>query len=209
MNQDIQNQLVGYQQVAIGTVQEGDKVTFIPGGSVERTIADADIEIGMTIEEAKHFFDVTVYRRIPVVKQGYLGHSLMMGSYAWMSYEPRWSNPQASVAEPDNYIPQGSEERKQSPMFRGLLGYFPAALFEVAKHSQVSSAKHNPNQPLHWARGKSNDHADCIVRHLIDAGDNQDPDRVEHLRALAWRSLALLQEALEERGARPGVSSQF
>lgn len=106
-------------------------------------------------------------------------------------------------------IPQDDARRKGAPMFRGLLGYFPAALFEVAEHSRESNDKHNPGEDVHWAREKSLDHPDCIVRHLIDAGAPGDPNRRYHLRALAWRALALLQEACEAEGAAPGVSSRF
>ncbi len=94
-------------------------------------------------------------------------------------------------------------------MYRGLLGYFPAALFEVAEHSRLSNDKHNPGEEIHWARGKSADHEDCIVRHLIDAGKRGQKDRKYHLRALAWRALAMLQEECEAEGSEPGVSSVF
>jgi hypothetical protein len=93
-------------------------------------------------------------------------------------------------------------------MYRGLLGYFPAALFEVAAHSQVSDLKHNadvPNGP-HWTRERSPDHEDSIVRHLIDAGPPGDPQRKYHLCALAWRALALLQLECERAGLQPGVA---
>lgn len=95
------------------------------------------------------------------------------------------------------------------------MGYFPAALFEVAAHSLASDRKHNGEPPPGedrdptWARGKSSDHEDCIVRHLVDAGALGDKDRRYHLRALAWRALALLQEECERDGAEPGVSSRF
>lgn len=115
------------------------------------------------------------------------------------------------------YIPQGDQTRKEAPMFRGLLGYFPAALFEVANHSWESDQKHSPGntEGPHWVRGKSTDHEDCIVRHLIDAGGRRPLNpfararRRYHLRALAWRALALLQEDCEDTGALPGVSSRF
>jgi hypothetical protein len=48
---------------------------------------------------------------------------------------------------------------------------------------------------MHHARGKSMDHADCIMRHLVGRG-GFDGDTRESA-ALAWRSLALLQEELE------------
>jgi hypothetical protein len=94
-----------------------------------------------------------------------------------------------------------SEERKQFPMARGLLDYFPDALAEVAKVSYLGNQKHNPGEPMHHARGKSMDHADCIVRHLVGRG-GFDGDTRESA-ALAWRALALLQEELEAEMALP------
>jgi hypothetical protein len=108
-----------------------------------------------------------------------------------------------------SHIPQDDKRRKGAPMYRGLLGYFPAALFEVAEHSRESNDKHNPGEEIHWARGKSADHEDCIVRHLIDASKKGKKGRKYHLRALAWRALAMLQEECEAEGAEPGVSSVF
>jgi hypothetical protein len=108
-------------------------------------------------------------------------------------------------------IPQDDQARKDAPMYRGLLGYFPAALFEVAAHSLASDRKHNGDAPggPRWARGKSTDHEDTIIRHLIDAGKRGSPDRRYHLRCIAWRALALLQEDCEADGAEPGASSVF
>jgi hypothetical protein len=86
--------------------------------------------------------------------------------------------------------------RKQTPMFAGLLNYFPDALAAVAHCSYVGNEQHNPGQPLHWAREKSTDHADCIVRHLTESG-TVDDDGVRHSAKLAWRALALLQIEIE------------
>lgn len=83
---------------------------------------------------------------------------------------------------------------------RGFLDYFPAAAAEVARLSREGNEKHNPGEEMHHARGKSGDHADCIVRHLIDRG-TVDTDGFLHDVKVAWRALALLQEALEARGA--------
>lgn len=88
-----------------------------------------------------------------------------------------------------------SEERKTYPMARGLLDYFPDALAEVSKVSYLGNEKHNPGQPMHHARGKSADHADCIIRHLVGRG-GFDGD-IRESAAMAWRALALLQEELE------------
>jgi hypothetical protein len=87
-------------------------------------------------------------------------------------------------------------ERKGIPLTTGVLDYFPLALAEVAKCSKAGNDQHNPGQPLHWAKDKSADHADCIPRHLIDRG-TIDTDGIRHSAKLAWRALALLQIELE------------
>lgn len=122
-------------------------------------------------------------------------------------------------------LPTDSTDRKGVPMASGVLAYFPATLVEVARISKAGNDKHNPGQPLHWARGKSNDHADCILRHLTDLQDllrdyhdsiddmvdteiwypNAVAELNQKIRTevgqLAWRALALGQETLEELGA--------
>lgn len=93
-------------------------------------------------------------------------------------------------------LPTDWNTRKNAPMAGGVLDYFPLALMEVAKVSKIGNDQHNPGQPLHWARGKSSDHADCILRHLVDRG-TVDTDGALHSGKVAWRSLALLQEECE------------
>jgi len=94
-------------------------------------------------------------------------------------------------------LPTDWHERKSMPLASGVLDYFPLALMEVAKVSKIGNDQHNPGQPLHWARGKSMDHADCILRHLVDRG-TIDTDGGLHSAKVAWRSLALLEEEVEE-----------
>jgi hypothetical protein len=100
-------------------------------------------------------------------------------------------------------LPLKAEDRKDVPIFTGCLDYFPLALAEVARISKAGNEQHNPGQPLHWARDKSNDHVDCIGRHLIQRG-TIDTDGMRHTAKAAWRVLALLQEELEaEAGWTP------
>ena len=101
----------------------------------------------------------------------------------------------------DHVLPTTSQERKDVPITRGVLDYFPAALAEVAKLSRAGNEKHNPGEEMHHARGKSSDHADCIVRHLLERGTIDDEDGLLHDVKVAWRALALLQETLESLGA--------
>jgi hypothetical protein len=85
--------------------------------------------------------------------------------------------------------------RKEYPLATGLLDYFPDALAEVARISFLGNQKHNPGKPMHHSRGKSTDHADCIMRHLAGRGGFDGETRES--ACLAWRALALLQEELE------------
>jgi hypothetical protein len=100
-------------------------------------------------------------------------------------------------------LPTKPEARKSMPICTGVLDYFPLAIAAVAECSKVGNDQHNPNQPLHWAREKSSDHADCIVRHLIERG-TVDADGIRHAAKAAWRALALLQLEIEAGNAREG-----
>ncbi len=93
-------------------------------------------------------------------------------------------------------LPTDPAERKNIPITTGVLDYFPRALAEVARVSKAGNDQHNPGQPLHWAKSKSTDHADCIPRHLIDR-HTRDTDGQRHSAKLAWRALALLEIELE------------
>lgn len=106
-------------------------------------------------------------------------------------------------------LPEDSQARKNIPIVTGCLDYFPAAMAALAAHSKMGNDKHNPGEPLHHARGKSMDHADCIGRHLIDRGTkytemvNGKPVEVRHSVALLWRAAALVQEELEREEGAP------
>ena len=93
-------------------------------------------------------------------------------------------------------LPTDPQARKDSPICRGVLDYFPLALAEIARVSKAGNDQHNPGEPMHWAREKSSDHADCIARHLIERG-TVDVDGQRHSGKLAWRALALLELELE------------
>lgn len=95
---------------------------------------------------------------------------------------------------------------KDFPVTRGLLWYFPDACREVSRCSKVCNDQHNPGQPMHWAREKSTDHEDCIARHLIAANKSWlDSDGIPHMAKVAWRAMAALQVACEERAIETAV----
>ena len=91
-------------------------------------------------------------------------------------------------------------ERKATPVFSGVLKYFPNALKEVSKCSQAGNDQHHPNTPLHWDMEKSKDELDALTRHLIDHSiDPLDEDGQLHLAKVAWRALAGLERFLTNK----------
>jgi hypothetical protein len=117
---------------------------------------------------------------------------------------------------------EDSADRKNIPVFSGVIKYAPAALAGVARVSKAGNDKHNPGQELHHARGKANDHGDCVIRHAMDVADieahikrnfDSDPEvwyKSEDAKALlnevsrlAWRALIWSQELHERYGGAP------
>lgn len=88
-------------------------------------------------------------------------------------------------------FPDDSAARKEYPIYSGFLQYFPSAIAAVAHHSFKGNQKHNPGQPLHHDRAKSDDEEDAMVRHLME----------EDLVGMAWRAMSTLQKYLESKGA--------
>lgn len=109
------------------------------------------------------------------------------------------------LAEPEQ--PKKSEldkhvERKATPVYSGVLKYFPDAIWAIAKCSASGNAQHNPGQPLHWDRSKSGDELEALIRHAMEAG-TVDDDGIRHSAKTAWRALANLQKELERAGDAP------
>lgn len=99
----------------------------------------------------------------------------------------------------EHLLPTDNDGRKAIPVCTGVLDYFPAALIEIAKVSKAGNDQHNPGQDLHWARGKSMNQADTMLRHWMERG-SIDTDGVRHTAKAAWRALAELQLELEAAG---------
>lgn len=93
-------------------------------------------------------------------------------------------------------------KRKATPVYSGVLMYFPDAIQAVARCSQAGNDQHHPDKALHWDRSKSQDEKDALVRHLMDAG-NIDEDGIRHSSKVAWRALANLQKELESDNEAP------
>lgn len=89
-----------------------------------------------------------------------------------------------------------AKERKEAPVFSGVLKYFPLAMIEIAKCSYMGNQQHHPEKPLHWDRNKSSDELDALTRHLIQAGE-VDTDGLRHSAKICWRAMANLQKEIE------------
>lgn len=94
--------------------------------------------------------------------------------------------------------------RKARPLYTGFLVYFPDAIGKVAELSLIANEQHHPGTPLHWDKSKSQDHNDCIIRHMIDdvKGIKIDDDDVWHKTKVAWRAMAELQEECDREAAQ-------
>jgi hypothetical protein len=103
-----------------------------------------------------------------------------------------------AIAATDHVAQKARAARPRDPQH-------PAA----ARVSYLGNAKHNPGEPMHHARGKSMDHPDCILRHLLERGGvdvvmiDGIEHEIKHTGALAWRALALLQEEIEREQGLP------
>lgn len=105
-------------------------------------------------------------------------------------------------------IPSDRATRKATPMYGGFVAYFPDAMAAVSQLSFSANEVHNPGEPLHWSKDKSNDHKDCCVRHLAESGtyDREADNDYHYLHdvKLAWRAMANLQMVLES-GKAPRI----
>lgn len=117
-----------------------------------------------------------------------------------------WRGATLSQSEPKNHLPTEAAARKAIPVYSGVVKYFPDALVAIAKVSKAGNDQHNPGQPLHWSRGKSDDHHDTALRHLIESG-TVDTDGHRHSAKLAWRALAILQLEIEKERAEKLIPS--
>ncbi len=93
-------------------------------------------------------------------------------------------------------VTKEAQARKDTPIFSGVLMYFPKAIAEVARLSKIANEQHNPGTPMHWDRTKSGDELDALTRHLMEAG-TIDTDGVRHSTKVCWRALANLEKELE------------
>ena len=93
-----------------------------------------------------------------------------------------------------------TKKRKMTPMYSGMLAYFPDARALVARNSMVGHYQHNdPADEMYWDRTKSADEMDAMIRHMADhSKDPYDEDGVLHMSKVAWRALAFVQKFIEK-----------
>lgn len=182
------------EQIALLDLEDVDKADLVLSFTLPKQTpfigGGRHVEFGYALAKGKQVVLIgdreNVFHDHPKVTQyPTIGH--------WLN---EWHAEPPTPAWPTRHIPLTSAERKKYPMATGCLDYFPDALAEIAYISYMGNQKHNPGEPTHWARGKSMDHADCIMRHLTERGA-RDIDGIRHSAQLAWRACALLQEELE------------
>lgn len=133
---------------------------------------------------------------------------------AWASEERGSGAPVISPPPAAADAPQGlgsdALDRKRTPIYSGVVKYFPKALACVSRVSYVGNEQHHPGTPLHWDRTKSRDHLDCVLRHATDFTlgkvdevvtlPNGVTMTVPELGKVAWRALAALECYLNGEG---------
>lgn len=118
----------------------------------------------------------------------------------------KWKNGEVNCIRPGcpNYIKMQKKDtkqiRKETPVYSGVLKYFPRALRYVSQVSLAGNKQHLNGQALHWDKTKSMDQEDALIRHLLDVaeGNEVDDDGILHRGKVAWRALASLEIYLEE-----------
>jgi hypothetical protein len=169
-------------------------VSDFPVGALVKTLRPLDdIEVGTTGIVLQPSWECASYVRVLVAGRENLSFER---STALFRPDELMLIPVSS----DSLLPSDATERKKIPVAGGVMDYFPSALIEVAKVSQTGNDQHNPGQPLHWARGKSKDQADTMLRHFLERG-KLDSDGIRHSAKMVWRALAILQLELEAEGA--------
>lgn len=100
-----------------------------------------------------------------------------------------------------------AKKRKALPVAMGFMAYFPRAMKEVAKVSQIGNDQHHPGSPLHWDMDKSQDEADAGERHHLDhlMGNWYDSDGALHLAKHAWRAMAELERFLIQQDGKTDI----
>lgn len=96
-------------------------------------------------------------------------------------------------------LPDDRDARNALPVWDGVIAYFPDTWVEIAKVSVLGNKQHGLGEKLHFNREVSTDHANKVMRHMLDhaAGKVLDSDGTYHLAKAAWRALAALQVAIE------------
>lgn len=167
---ELPKDLGGWQCLAEGALTRPGDIEVSDGEILDWVGAGGS---DMTAMDYREWYGVSVYRKIPVAKQGDLDHVTLA--------------PQ---------LPKDPADRKKIPICTGVLDYFPDAIAAVAECSFAGNAQHHPGTALHWDKTKSTDESDALVRHLIQRG-TRDTDGIRHSAKTAWRALALLQREIE------------
>ena len=155
---------------------------FVEGNIVKYIIRYKDKGGKADLEKARHYIDMLIEMRYPEETGPALSNAGLV------AYIKRLN---------EKMLPKDAKTRKGMPIAAGCIDYFPDALGAVAELSRIGSDQHNPGEPMHWAREKSGDESDALMRHFLERGTIDD-DGVRHSTKVAWRALAMLQKELEQ-----------
>ena len=135
-----------------------------------------------------------------IIKEGYFPG-------AWVAGGVDFPKPKFEGVDPsgkDLKEPGTKGDLGKSPVFRGLLDYFPRAVETVARVSEIGARKYS------WKGWESvpdgvNRYTDALARHLTGLSVEGDYDRdtgALHRAQIAWNALAALELYLREQELR-------
>ena len=80
------------------------------------------------------------------------------------------------------------------------VSYFPDALVVAGRLCVASNEKHNPGEPVHWAKEKSNDHWGSWGRHTSNLRTVDPESGMLHDISWLWRTCAINQTRIDNEG---------
>lgn len=113
-------------------------------------------------------------------------------------------------------LPEDDKLRKNVPIFKMIVGYFPKSMREITKVCVANNVRYSPDRApadINWARGKSPDQLGSAFRHMLDyevdglifeavdalVTEKTGIDKVYTLAEGAWRLLAALELEIEKQ----------
>ena len=99
-------------------------------------------------------------------------------------------------------LPEDPKERKELPMWRACLMFFPKTFVAITKLSMKGQKQHKYKEGnIEWDRSKSSDDWDSLIRHMFnlqEAIKNKDVGQIQQTSSVSIRNKVTKKEGLEQ-----------